>query len=171
LDESYDALLQIGLHAHAVTPGALMAHGRWTLNDRPIGEIGMNAAIAGAHGVPCVFVSGDRAAADEARTLIPEIRTGVVKEALHNREAGLTPAPGLSLSPVRAREVIRNGVREALAEVDQIRPFETPAPVRLLWHFGKPEQARGFAAEVRSARLVDGVTVELTGDNLLDILP
>ena len=35
------------------------------INGREVGEIGLNAALAGAYGVPMIFVAGDRAAADE----------------------------------------------------------------------------------------------------------
>jgi D-amino peptidase len=39
LDSSFDAMFQIGLHAMADTKGAVLCHGRWTLNGTAIGEI------------------------------------------------------------------------------------------------------------------------------------
>ena len=78
LDGSYDALFQCGLHAMRGTSRALMSHGGWELNVRRIGEIGASALKAGHHGVPFVFISGDRSAVEEARALVPDVEVAVV---------------------------------------------------------------------------------------------
>lgn len=61
----------------------------------------MNCAIAGNYAVPCVFVSGDRAAAEEAQALVPGIEVAIAKEAFTPAVSGLSQVPAPSLSPRR----------------------------------------------------------------------
>lgn len=160
LDGSFDALLQVGLHAMADTPGGVMCHGGWELNGVRLGEIGMSAAYAGMHGVPCVFVSGDREAAEEARELLPGVEVAVVKEGLFTDVRGLSPAPMLSLSPERAREVIREGARVALERVGEVPPLRFDPPYTLRWPFPKPEHADEMMAAHPDASRIDELTLE-----------
>ncbi|MCC7354603.1 MAG: M55 family metallopeptidase [Anaerolineae bacterium] len=172
LDESYNATFMCGLHGMAGLPRAVLSHsfhGRlaavW-LNGLRIGEIGMNCAVAGLYGVPTVFVSGDKAAAAEARALVPDIETVVVKEGLSPAPAGLSQAPAISLAPEKARAMIREGARQAMAKVGKIQPFRVEPPYTLARRF---TEAR-FADEAASrpgVRRVDETTVEATGSDLL----
>ena len=66
LDPTFDGLMFVGQHAMAGTPNAPLCHSyssrrveHYKLNGRFIGEIGCLAAIAGAMGVPTIFLSGD----------------------------------------------------------------------------------------------------------------
>ena len=64
--EGSAAVILLGYHAKALTPGGTLAHsyssasiqGMW-LNGREVGEIGVDAAIAAEYKVPVVMVSGD----------------------------------------------------------------------------------------------------------------
>ncbi len=107
LDESFAGLFQLGLHAMAGAPRAVLAHsfdgsiaGYW-VDDLRVGEIWMNLYTAGLSHVPCVFLSGDRAAADEVQALVPEVEVAVVKEGLADAAGALSVSPALSLSPRR----------------------------------------------------------------------
>jgi len=52
------------------------------LNGKPVGELGLNAGLAGVHRVPVALVSGDSALAAEAKDLLGDgVATVVVKEA------------------------------------------------------------------------------------------
>ena len=64
------------------------------LNGRSVGELGLNAALAGVFGVPVVLVSGDAALASEAHDLLGEdVATVIVKEAVARHAArSLAPA-------------------------------------------------------------------------------
>ena len=44
------------------------------INGEPVGELALNAAMAGVHGVPVALVSGDQALAAEARALLGDRR-------------------------------------------------------------------------------------------------
>ncbi len=105
------------------------------MNGKHIGEIGMSSAITGYHGIPCVFVSGDRAAADEAKELIPDIEVAIVKEALSAEVTGLSQAPVASLSSEKAREVIREVANRAMSKVDRLKLLRFEAPYTLRWRF------------------------------------
>lgn len=82
----YDAICFFGYHAMEGTLGGVLAHTmsskdyqyyKW--NGSYIGEVDMDAAIAGAHGIPAVlFVGGDIACAQAARA-VPGLVTVVTK--------------------------------------------------------------------------------------------
>ncbi len=126
IEAGFDAALFIGYHAKAGTAGAILDHTMMDairdvrLNGRSIGELGLNAALAGAHGVPVALVSGDRATAEEARALLgPEVDSVVVKDAV-SRHAARSVAPSV------ARQLIRQGVTAALRRPHTA--FTPPSP-------------------------------------------
>lgn len=128
LDESFDALFFLGQHAKAGTEGGNLAHTYssvsveyYKINGIELGELGCRAALAGAFGVPTVFVSGDDKVIAEARALIPNIRGAQVK-------TGLAPQVALHLAPEDAREVIREVAADATAHIDEIAPYVIPGP-------------------------------------------
>ncbi|NYH42716.1 D-aminopeptidase [Micromonospora jinlongensis] len=88
LDEQTDAVLFIGYHARAGAGPAVLAH---TISDsildvrvggRSMGEIGLNAALAGHLVVPVVLLSGDDSACAEFSELVPSAVTVAVKQSL-----------------------------------------------------------------------------------------
>lgn len=123
LDESFDALFFLGQHAKAGTRDGNLAHSYSSksieyirINGLELGEFGCRAALAGDHGVPTVFVSGDDKMAAEARDLIPHIVCAVVK-------SGLGPQVALHLAPEDARDVIRAKSAEAVSLAPEMQPF------------------------------------------------
>lgn len=169
LDGSYDALFQCGLHAMSGTSKALMCHGRWELNGRKIGEIGASALIAGHHGVPFVFVSGDRAAVQEAKELVPDVEAVAVKEALLLKVTGMSQAPAVSLSPQKARKVIREAAKRAMAKIGQIKPLRFDPPYVLRWPFQTSKAADDMMAACPGATRIDPVTLEFRSDDFLKL--
>ncbi len=171
LDESYDAMFQCGLHAMAGVEGGVLNHSFmphiaacW-LNGLKIGEIGMNYAIVGCFGIPSIFISGDKAAAEEARALVPNIKVAVVKEGLSTSVTGLSQAPAISLPPQKAREVIREAAKRAMTKIGAIAPFRVESPYTLRIKFTKARYADESAARPGIKR-IDSTTVEVEGDDL-----
>ena len=168
LDDSFDALFQLGLHAMAGTTHAVMAHSFWGgiagywVNDVPVGEIWMNCYMAGLQGVPFVFLSGDRAGAEEARTLVPDVETAIVKEGLSPQAGGLSVVPAVSLAPEKARHVIRETARRAITKIGSIAPYRVEPPFALRIQFVKAGLADGVASRPGTRR-VDETTVEMAG--------
>lgn len=134
-DEGFDAMFLHGLHGMAGSEGVL-AHSFmpyieniW-LNDLRIGEIAMNMAVFGVRGVPTVFVSGDQAAVDEARALVPGIEGVAVKWALEEKEklGALSVRKAVSMSPAKAQETVRDAARRAMSKVGSLEPFRLDPP-------------------------------------------
>lgn len=124
LDASFDALMMVGLHAKKGTPAAPQAHTIFpgvVWNGEEIGEIGMTTATAAALGVPFIFISGDRAAVQEAQAFVPKIEAVITKEPLFSHVAGIfDKVPVLSLSPQKSRELICAGARCAVERIGEI---------------------------------------------------
>lgn len=99
LDDSFSAALLVGCHARAGAGGGILEHtllGKqvhelWC-DGEPIGEIGLNALLAGSYGVPIAFVAGDDVACREAEhELGPEVETFAVKRAIDRFVANCLP--------------------------------------------------------------------------------
>ncbi|MEU4024956.1 M55 family metallopeptidase [Streptomyces anulatus] len=128
LDEETDAALFVGYHVRAGEGPGVLAH---TMNGeildvrvagRSLGEIGLNAAMAGHLGVPVVLLSGDDAACAELTELVPETVTVPVKEAL-----GMAAA--VTLHPEEARDRLRRAAADAVARRAEIPPLALTGPL------------------------------------------
>src|SRR5687767_13832681 len=105
IDSTFHAAIFIGYHSATTNLKGVRAHtissARLTsveLNGVPMGESGINAAIAGHFGVPVVMISGDDAAVDEARSLLGDIEGAVVNRAISFHSAAtITPEAGQNL--------------------------------------------------------------------------
>ncbi len=123
LDETFDSVLFIGYHAKADASRGLFAHTGsgvvrdLELNGVSVGEGGMNAALAAWHGVAVALVTGDDAAVDEVKTVVPGIKAVAVKRAINTRAVE-------SLSLAEAHRLIEAGAKESVAAAKK------PAPVR-----------------------------------------
>lgn len=145
--DGFDAAFFVGYHAMAGTAEAVLDHtytdrvAAVRLNGAAIGELGINAALAGAHGVPVALVTGDQAVAAEARALLGGgVATAVVKQAIGRQAAR-------SLAPAAAREVIRAAAGAALRVPHA--PWLVPTPSTLEVDFR-------FTTQAEMAELVPG---------------
>src|SRR5437879_13247179 len=127
IEDGFDAALFIGYHARAGTRNAILDHtyadrvAEVRLNGRAVGELGLNAALAGAHGVAVALVSGDAALAAEAKQLLGDaVTTVVVKQAVSRHAAR-------SVAPAVACRMIREGVAAALTQ--KHAPLVLPPPI------------------------------------------
>jgi D-amino peptidase len=159
-----DVVFFVGYHAYSGTGAAVDSH-TWSgsvasvsLNDQIVGETGLNAALAGAFDVPVVLVTGDQAVASEARALLGEIETVVVKESIANRAAQC-------LHPDVAQERIREGAHRALGR--KVSPFVIQAPITLrlaflhAYHTDRAEVMPG-------TRRLDGITLEWDAKDMIE---
>ncbi len=157
LDGSFDAAVFIGFHGHAGQTDAVMGHTysgamrHVRLNGREVGEYGTAGMVAGHYKVPVVFVSGDRAFAEEAQRFFPGVAALAVKEGI-----GATAAK--TMHPLVARERITAGVKAALARRSQIAPISITAPITLEVELDQASFADA-AMYVPGMERVDGVTV------------
>ncbi|MGQ9662888.1 MAG: M55 family metallopeptidase [Kiritimatiellia bacterium] len=165
--ENCDGLILLGYHAMAGTPHAILEHTmssrNWQnfwLNGRLMGEIGIDAAIAGDFDVPTIMVSGDDKACREARNFIPGIATVEVKR-------GLGCQGGILLSKEEAHRRISEGAKKAVGLCKKIRPFKVRKPVRMRLEL----VSRGRVPEDRKGvRIIDGRTYEVTARSVEEAL-
>lgn len=160
LDGGYDAVLLVGYHTRHGSAGVLshttngQAVARLWLDDRLVGEIGLNARLAGHFGVPIALVSGDDLTVAEAREELPDIEGVIVKWALGRYSARC-------LHPERARELLAAGAARAVRRAGEISATTAPSPVRLRLQFKETGSAES-AARAAGVRLVAADTVEAT---------
>ena len=166
IDGSFDAAVFVGYHSMKGTLRGVLSHtfsGRaiesLRINGMEVGETAMNAAIAGYHGVPLVFVSGDLAVTREAKALNPEIEVVAVKEAVSRTAAKC-------LNPARARELIREKVTRALEKRKSIEPFSFEPPIEVLVRYTNAGMADAVGFMPSSER-VDGKTIRFVLDDYL----
>jgi len=157
-----DAVFFVGYHGASGAGAAILEH-TWSyrvvetrLNGQTVGETGLNAALAGAYGVPVVLVTGDTAVAEESRALLGEIETVAVKE-------GVTRTAARCLHPEVAYKRIREAAERALKR--QVSPFVVPPPITARIVFQRATHA-DMAELVPGSQRVNGRTVEWTGDDM-----
>ncbi|GAA2837062.1 M55 family metallopeptidase [Crossiella cryophila] len=156
--EDVDAVIFVGYHgraglAHSVLShtisGAVIADVR--CNDRSLGELGLNAALAAAHGAVPILVAGDETVATEASGVARGIWSVVVKRALGMRAAE-------NLHPEEACARIRAAVPQALRRSGRVRPLRFAGEVDVEVDVLSPAMAE-------NALLVPGM--ELIGERTL----
>jgi D-amino peptidase len=134
LDGAFDGMLLLGLHAKSETPNALLAHNyehdirRMSVNGVSVGEIGMEALMAGEANVPLVMVTADSEGVRETEALLPGTLTVSVKQSLGETSA-------MCYSPVVTRKSIREAALRCAAHCRSLRPFVIKGPVQLEMSF------------------------------------
>jgi D-amino peptidase len=163
------AVLVVGMHAMSGTERGFLEHTceptwhRYAVDGVPYGELALIALSAGAEGVPVVFVAGDRAAADEARALLPGVETVTVKE-------GLAREWCRAVAPEVARAAIRAGTARALRRRAEIAPLRHAFPATVTLEFNRCTGADAFDGRPGVTRR-DGFTVSWTARNVRELLP
>lgn len=166
VDQGFDAALCIGYHARAGVKHAVIDHTYTSrvyqarINGKPVGELALNAAMAGVYGVPVALVSGDQALAAEARSVLgSSVETVIVKEAVGRFAAK-------SLAPSVACDRIRGGAAAALRRTHV--PFVFNPPVTLEVDFIVSQMA-DMAELVPGSSRVGGRTVSYAGDDYREV--
>ena len=120
----FDAALCIGYHARAGTRNAILDHTyadrihEVRLNGKPVGELGLNAALAGVHGVPVALVSGDNLLDEEKLAMCAGGERAWREDADTVRDATGFPVGGVP--PFGHREPLRVFVDEDLLDYDEL---------------------------------------------------
>ena len=169
--EGCDLALFIGQHAMAGVQTGNLNHtqnsGRvdsYRLNGQAIGEIAQFGLVAGAYGVPIIFLSGDEAACREIEALIPGVTTAAVKRGLSRNSA-------ISVSIPKAHQLIREGVAAAVERHRQspVAPLVWEAPYELEIRYFQSDAADGLARR-RDVERVDSQTIRVRSDDVLELI-
>jgi D-amino peptidase len=136
LESGCDAALFIAMHAMAGAADGVLNHtvsgqawrNLW-FNGTLVGETGINAALCGHWGCPVLLVTGDEAVCAEARELFgPGLTTVAVKR-------GFGRFAARNIAPLRARELIEEAARRALAEPTAVAPYDPGRPCEIRVEF------------------------------------
>lgn len=167
IDESFDAALFIGYHAKRGSYLGVLEHtyhggvvSDIAINGRQMGEVGINAALAGYFNVPVVLVTGDRAVVEEAKSLLGDVEVAMVKE-------GVGRFAARCLSPSKAQRLIKEKAFKALSRLGSFKPFIINPPIELevsFIHTGMIEMAELLPG----VRRMDGRSLSITLSDYLE---
>jgi len=160
--DEFDGLILLGYHAMAGTPQGVLEHtmssAAWQnfyVNGQKAGEIMIDAAVAGDHGVPVIMVSGDDHLCKEAGFLKGAVKVEVKK--------GLAREGAQLLSMKEAHRRIMEGAEKAVKKCKSIKPFKIKAPVKLRLEL----VSKGLLPYRRkNVKFIDGRTFEAEGSSM-----
>lgn len=168
IDSSFSAAVFIGYHASTTSSQGVRAHtissanlAAVLLNGVEMPEAGINAAIAGAFGVPVVAISGDDAAVAEAQRLIGPMEGAVVKRAISFHSAN-------TLTPEAGRALVKERVKAGLAKRGTLRPYVLRGPIRLDITFKSYTPAE-IVSYLPGVQRVNAHTIRFTGRDMIEV--
>jgi D-amino peptidase len=168
LDQTFAGVVLVGYHAMDDTEDGVMAHSfssatyQWMKVDgREVGEIEIDAAMAGEHGVPLVLVASDDQAVAQARHSFPDIETVITKQ-------GLGWNAALSKHPRRCAAEIEQAAERAAARAAGMKPFRFEGPLSFEIRFKRMDGAQAASRGLRAGTRVDPFTVRWELQRLSD---
>jgi len=154
-----DVALMIGMHAKAGTPDGVLCHTISTttwrnlyFNDQCVGEFGINAALCGHYGVPVAVITGDNATCAEGVDLLGDKLASIAVK------KGLSRYSARNIPPVRARQMIEDGVASALKAKKWPKPYVPKRPTTITVDLGTVDSANRFKGR-HGVELVDPLKV------------
>ncbi len=167
LDSSFAGVILLGLHSKAGTRNGLLNHSYepdirdLRLNGISVGEIGMEASIAGDFGVPVLLVTGDSAGMREAERLLPGVRTVRVKESISVSGGKCHPS---SVTAVW----IRDAARLIVENPPHVRPRRAGPRVRLEITFNQGPYLEAFRG-LYAGRMQNDRSIVLKGHGATEV--
>jgi D-amino peptidase len=161
-DGAYDWAMFVGVHGKAGTDDSVLSH-TFTgsildvvVNGNSWGELGLNAAMAGAYGVPVLLVAGDQSVVAEANGLfganvVPTVQVKTSRAHLASE----------SVHPNVARRMLQIAAKEALRNPPAVEPLRVEHPVTVEVTLNRPVLA-DLVAMLDDMERVDGRTVRFT---------
>ena len=163
IDADCAGVFYVGYHARMGVHG-IMSHtydssvvANVRLNGQLVGEAGLNSLVAGHFGVPVLMLTGDEAAVADAKTVLGDFEGVAVKEAV-------TRTSVKGVHPVKAREMIKEGAKRAIARRAEFKPFQVEKPITIEIEFissGMADMAETVPGSVR----VNDRSVSFTGED------
>jgi len=144
VDEGVNGVMFVGYHARIGAQNAVLDH-TWSdervanlwLGGHLVGESGLNGAVCGHFNVPVIMLSGDQTVCAEARELLGDLETAVVKQAHGRMAADCLPVAvaqeKIQAAAARAAGRLRAGQAPA--------PFKLPTPITITVDFIQSEMA------------------------------
>jgi len=170
VQQGVDAVALVGYHARAGTPSAVLSHTYtgtsvadvW-LNDRPVGELGIAAALSGYYDAPVIFLSGDQAVCNEALDWIPAIETVAVKIGTGRFAAECLP---LAVTHPLIQSGVKKAVDRFIAGQGPL-PLKVVSPLRITIRFANPVYAEKALILPQVSAMPDGRTVTIEAKDII----
>ena len=169
MERRFSAVAFVGQHGKANIRGGIMAHSysslgiqNMKLNNKAVGEIDVIAAMAGHFSTPIIMLSGDKAAVEELREIVPEAEFAAVKE-------GLGRYVCISESAENAQRMIRGAAQRSVAKIASIKPYRVPGPCTLEIEY-TTRNSLPIDSELRTAaEVIDDRTIRFRGKDVLEV--
>jgi D-amino peptidase len=172
VEDGVDGVMFIGYHARMGAINAILDHtwsdervsGLW-INDRALGEAGLNGAVCGHFDVPIIMASGDQTLCAEVREFFGnEIETAQVKKAVSRMAAECLP-------PAETSKLIEEVARRAVINLKSKKapkPFKINKPVKMTLEFEQSDMADRATLMPYAKRTINR-RVEYTADDIVTI--
>ena len=167
LDESFDAVVCIGMHSRAGGEGFLAhtyyGHTKWVMAGYDMNESMLVAASAARFGLPVILVTGDDVLKDEIADFSPDTRYVVVKQSKSRVRAE-------SRSQEEVNVEIETAAEDALKNLKNIPVWDPPeiqATFENLYSYNQPMFAT-YAMDLPSAKEVNNKTISVSTDSFLE---
>lgn len=131
------------------------------LNDLSIGELGLNAAMAGAYNVPVGLVIGDDATSNEAVEIMPNVRTVITKEYITQFTAKCLPSD-------KVNNDLRNAAKEVVKNYKNFEPLIIEPPYRLEVTFTIPAMTE-LISYIPGVKVIEPRRVIFESNNYLEL--
>ncbi len=165
--KEYDTLFLVGIHPMSGTQDGVMDHtwipqafSSFRVNGKAIGEIGLNALLAGHYNIPVSLVTGDQAACDEAQELLGTVETVAVKQ-------GAGRFAAYCVHPEVTREQVREAAKLAISNHDRFKPLQFETPMQMELDLFNQHQAM-LISLLPGASRISPRTVAFTVDNFYE---
>jgi D-amino peptidase len=169
MERKFSAVAIVGQHSKANVRGGIMAHSysslgiqTMKLNGKDVGEIDVIAAMAGHFSTPIIMVSGDQAAVEEMRQIVPDAEFAAVKE-------GLGRYACISESAETAQRLIRNAASRSVAKIASIKPYRVPGPCTLEIEYTTRNSLPIDSGLRTAAEVLDDRTIRFRGKDILEV--
>ena len=153
------SIVLIGMHAMAGTINGFLTHTqdsscihRYLYNGERIGEMMQASVFGGYFNVPCIMMSGDETACEEAKRFFPDIYVAPVKKALSRNLAECYP---LEI----ARKNIYDACYNGFINRDKIKPYPSKLPLVIDVEYNREDFADRVCLGNKNAIRVDEYTV------------
>lgn len=162
----YDGLFLLGLHSMQNVENALLAHSYLReydaihINGKLVGEIGVEAYLAGEQNIPLVFVSGDDVGCKEAEDLVPGVYTAVVKQSVGSAQA-------LCLPLKKTEEILSDMAEKAAKNASSVKPLVPDRNVTVEVIFSQCRY-REIMQQLHPDYFTDLCTLRISGEGMLN---
>lgn len=167
LNETFNGIVFIGHHGRESASKAVISHTlagicvkEMKINGKVVGETEMNAMVAGAFGVPAIFISGDDLYVSEVKETLPDVESVVTKFARDRLAAEL-------IHPKKVNELIELGVRNAVQNISTYKPLDTKdLKTTFEIEFKGPQQA-SMTSTLPTVELTSATSIRFTCHDMI----